>query len=118
MWAGSAVGWGAWVPRRPPNWSTWGPRLRRRPSRCPPPRPPPLAPDPLILASLLDVHAAWAWVLIISNGLSGLWALGPHRWPAFRTRALWWFTVFPDLSVFVQAGLALGLLPGPTLNAP
>jgi hypothetical protein len=57
-------------------------------------------------------------VLIISNGLAGLWALGAHRWPVLRTRALWWFTVFAELSVFVQAGLGVGLVAGQKLKAP
>ena len=30
----------------------------------------------LVLASLLDVHKAWAWVVIFGNGIAGLWALG------------------------------------------
>jgi hypothetical protein len=39
-------------------------------------------------------------VVIISNGLAGLWALGAHKWPALRTRALWWFTLFAELTIF------------------
>jgi hypothetical protein len=57
-------------------------------------------------------------VLIVSNGLAGLWALGAHRWPALRTKALWWFTIFAQLSVFVQVGLGVGLVAGQKLKAP
>jgi hypothetical protein len=57
-------------------------------------------------------------VVIIGNGLAGLWALGAHRWPALRTRALWWFTVFAELAVFVQVGLGTGLVAGQKLKAP
>ena len=51
-------------------------------------------------------------MVIISNGLAGLWALGAHKWPALRTRALWWFTLLAELTIFVQAGLGVGLVAG------
>lgn len=37
-------------------------------------------------------HRAFAWVVIVGNGLAGLWALGAIRRPALRHRTLWWFT--------------------------
>ena len=43
---------------------------------------------------LLDIHKAWAWFVIIGNGLAGLWSLAAHRWPGVRSRALWWFTIY------------------------
>jgi hypothetical protein len=70
------------------------------------------------LASLLDVHAGWAWVVVISNGLAGFWALAAHRWPSMRTKALWWFTIFAEVSVFIQVGLGVGLVAGQKLKAP
>jgi hypothetical protein len=70
------------------------------------------------LASLLDVHAGWAWVVVISNGLAGVWALAAHRWPSLRTKALWWFTIFAEVSVFIQVGLGVGLVAGQKLKAP
>ena len=56
----------------------------------------------LVLASLLTFHEGWAWVMILGNGLAGAWALAAHWLPAFRTRSLWWFTVFAEVAVFVQ----------------
>jgi len=50
--------------------------------------------------------------VIIGNGLAGLWALGAHYQPSLRTRALWWFTVFAEVAVFVQAGLGVGMVAG------
>ena len=41
-------------------------------------------------------------MVIISNGLAGLWALGAHQFPVLRRRALWWFTGLAELTVFVQ----------------
>ena len=32
----------------------------------------------------------------------GAWALAAHWLDALRTRALWWFTGFAELAVFVQ----------------
>jgi hypothetical protein len=71
-----------------------------------------------VLSSLLDIHAGWAWVVIIGNGLAGAWSLAAHRWPSLRTKALWWFTVFAELAVFVQVGLGVGLVAGQKLKAP
>ena len=76
-----------------------------------------LGPEP-VLASLLDVHRAWAWVVIIGNGLAGCWALGAYWLPGLRTRALWWFTAFAEFSVFVQVALGVGLVAGQKLKAP
>jgi hypothetical protein len=44
--------------------------------------------------------------------------LAAHRWPAFRMRALWWFTGFVELAVFVQVALGVGLVSGQKLKAP
>lgn len=67
---------------------------------------------------LLDIHKSWAWVVIIGNALAGLWALGAHRLPSLRTRALWWFTLFAELAIFVQVGLGVGLVSGEHVQAP
>lgn len=55
--------------------------------------------------------------MIIGNGLAGLWALGAHRVEALRTRALWWFTVFTQVSVFVQVFLGVGMVAGQKIEA-
>lgn len=70
------------------------------------------------LASLLDIHKSWAWVVIIGNGLAGAWALGAHWLPALRTRALWWFTVLVEFAVFVQVCLGVGLVAGQHYKVP
>jgi len=64
------------------------------------------------LASLAGVHRAWAWFVIVGNGLAGLWALGAGRWPSLRHRALWWFTAAVELAVFVEVGLGVGMVAG------
>ena len=50
--------------------------------------------------------------------MAGLWALVAHRVPSLRTRALWWFTVFVELAVFVQVCLGVGLVAGQKLHVP
>ncbi len=61
---------------------------------------------------LLDLHVAWAWMVILGNGLAGLWSLAAHWLPSLRTRALWWFTVLVEVAIFVQVGLGVALVAG------
>ena len=68
--------------------------------------------------ALLDVHEAWAWVVIIGNGVAGVWALAGHFQPAVRTRALWWFTAAVEFSIFVQVAIGVGLVAGQDMEAP
>lgn len=56
-----------------------------------------------------DVHAAWAWVVIVSNALAASWALAAHYRDVFRRRELWWFTAAAQISGFVQAVLGVGI---------
>jgi len=44
--------------------------------------------------------------------------LAAHYSPGFRTRALWWFTAFAELAVFVQVALGVGLVAGQHVKAP
>jgi hypothetical protein len=62
----------------------------------------------LILGSLVgDIHVGWAWVVIIGNGLAGVWALGAHKIEGLRTKALWWYTTFVQLAITVQVVLGI-----------
>jgi hypothetical protein len=72
----------------------------------------------LAAATLLQIHTGWAWFVIIGNGLAGAWALAAHWLASLRTRALWWFTGFAELTIFVQVGLGVGLVSGQHLVAP
>jgi hypothetical protein len=67
---------------------------------------------------LLELHQSWAWFVIFSNAIAGFWALAANRWPALRTRALWWFIVAAELTIFVQVGLGVGMVAGQGLAAP
>jgi hypothetical protein len=57
-------------------------------------------------------------VVIVGNGLAGAWALAAHWIEGLRTRALWWFTVFVEIAIFVQVALGVGLVSGQKLKAP
>lgn len=67
------------------------------------------------LAIVSGFHRNWAWVVIVGNGLAGLWALGAGVWPALRVRPLWWFTAAVELSVFVEVGLGVSMVAGKTV---
>ena len=62
--------------------------------------------------ALVDTHVAWAWVVIVSNGLAGAWALAAHRYEKLRVPALWWFTGAAEVAVFVQVVLGVILIQG------
>lgn len=62
----------------------------------------------MVLASALaTAHGVGAWVVVAGNGLAGLWALGAHRRPELRGRALWGFTAVVEVAIFVQVGLGV-----------
>ena len=69
-------------------------------------------------ATLRSIHEGWSWVVVVGNGMAGVWALGAARWSSLRSRALWWFTAFVELAVFVQAGLGAGIVAGQDVPAP
>ncbi|MFM7258376.1 MAG: hypothetical protein ACKO1E_07270 [Acidimicrobiaceae bacterium] len=69
-------------------------------------------------ASLLEVHTSWSWIMIIGNGLAGLWALVAHKNIALRSRALWWFTGIAQVSAFVQVVLGVAVVNRDKIEYP
>ena len=65
-----------------------------------------------MLASLAGFHTAWAWVVIVGNGVAGLLALGAERWPALRRPALWRFTAAAQISAFVEVAIGAAMVAG------
>ena len=57
--------------------------------------------------TLNNLHTNWAWVVIIANGLAGVWALTAHKLVALRTRALWWYIGVAQATMFVQVILGV-----------
>jgi hypothetical protein len=72
----------------------------------------------VLSTSLLEFHTSWAWIVIISNGLAGLWALSAHKITQLRTRALWWFTGLAQITIFVQVALGVTLVNKQKLEFP
>ena len=73
---------------------------------------------PIFLATLRDIHEGLAWVMVVGNGLAGVWALAAHRTDALRGRALWWFTALVQVIIAVQVTLGVGLVAGQDLEPP
>lgn len=76
------------------------------------------APELLAALTVLQVHEEWAWVVVIANAVAGLWALGAHWLPKLRTKALWWFTIAAQLTIFVQVVLGVIMVAGQGIEAP
>ena len=72
----------------------------------------------LISASLLEIHVSWSWLMIVGNGLAGLWALVAHKNVALRSRALWWFTGLAQFTVFVQVVLGVVIVNRDKIEYP
>ena len=64
------------------------------------------------------VHDWFSWVVILTNGLVGLWALAAHRRESLRSLALWATTAAAQTAVFVQAGLGTWLMVREGRDAP
>ena len=57
--------------------------------------------------TLYNLHNNWAWVVIIANGLAGIWSLTAHKLVSLRTRALWWYIGVAQFTVFIQVILGV-----------
>jgi hypothetical protein len=67
---------------------------------------------------LLEVHQSFAWFVIISNGLAGLWVLAANWLVPLRNRAMWWFVIAAELTIFVQVAMGVGMVAGQGIQAP
>jgi len=62
----------------------------------------------LVLGSALaQAHEVGAWVVVVGNGLAGLWALAAHWREELRSPALWIVTAVVEVAIFVQVGLGV-----------
>jgi hypothetical protein len=52
--------------------------------------------------TLHDLHAAGAWVVIVTNALVGGWALAAHWHPRLRVRAIWVAIIVAEVLTFGQ----------------
>lgn len=59
-----------------------------------------------------DLHASFAWFVVVGNAVAGLWALGAHWVPQLRHRALWIAIAVVQVSIIVQVALGVAALQG------
>ncbi len=62
------------------------------------------------MVSFGNAHAAFAWFVLIGNGVAGAWALAAHRRPALRSPWLWRLTLVAQVGVVVQVMLGVAAL--------
>lgn len=60
--------------------------------------------------TLRQLHADFAWVVVVANAAVGLWALGAHYREQLRVPLLWWATVVAEVTIFVQVALGVALV--------
>ncbi len=66
--------------------------------------------------TIRNIHEAWAWVVIIGNGMAGAWCLAALKLPSLRTRAVAWFTTFAQVAIFLQVFLGVALVAGQDID--
>ncbi len=54
------------------------------------------------MVSLGQIHIVFAWVVIVANGVAGLWALAAHWRESLRRRALWILTAAAQIAIGLQ----------------
>lgn len=67
---------------------------------------------------LRDLHETFAWVVICSNALLGIWFIAAQHWSVARARWMWWLVVPAQIAVIIQAiiGASLASQPGIVLD--
>ena len=68
--------------------------------------------------TLADAHAAVAWVLIVSNGLVGLWVVSAHWLASARSPLMWWAVGVAWVIVFVEVLLGVAVQRVNGVSAP
>jgi predicted transporter len=60
--------------------------------------------------TLRDLHAGFAWVVVVTNAALGAWALAAHWLEGLRSPLLWRATVVAELTIVVQVVLGVALV--------
>ncbi len=67
---------------------------------------------------LRDLHENFAWVVVVSNALAGIWVLAANWWESLRGRPMWVFVIAAEVSIFVQVVLGVALVAIQDYEAP
>lgn len=67
---------------------------------------------------MLKAHADWAYLVLLSNLLVGVWSLAAHWVAPLRLRQLWWAVAVAQATIFVQVALGVYLVSAGGLKAP
>jgi hypothetical protein len=68
--------------------------------------------------TLRELHDGFAWVVVVSNAVAGLWALGAHWRERLRVPALWWTTTVAEIAIFVEVALGVAVVNREGIEAP
>jgi hypothetical protein len=60
--------------------------------------------------TLRQVHADFAWVVVVANAVVGLWALAAHVQERWRSTFLWRATLVAELTILVEVCLGVALV--------
>jgi len=60
--------------------------------------------------TLRQLHADFAWVVVVANAVVGAWALAAHWSERFRSRRLWPATVVAELTIVLQVVLGVAIV--------
>lgn len=59
---------------------------------------------------IASAHTVLAWVVVIANGIAGVWALSAHVVESLRHKALWVFIAAAQGLLFVEVALGVARL--------
>lgn len=59
---------------------------------------------------IANAHTFLAWVVVIANGIAGVWALGAHVSEPLRHKALWRLIAVAQALLFVEVALGTARL--------
>jgi hypothetical protein len=60
--------------------------------------------------TLRQLHADFAWVVVVANAAVGLWAVAAHYREHLRVPALWRATVVAEVTIFIEVALGVALV--------
>lgn len=72
----------------------------------------------MLATTVLDIHMAWAWVVVLSNAVVGLWCLGAHWLEPLRVRQIWWAVALAESTIAVEVVLGVVMVAGQGIDAP